>query len=106
MSEDQLQSQCFQDHWNRFPEKRRRLFHINQKAKNIIEGNRMKAMGVIPGVSDFAYLIPHSVRWVEMKTENGLQSREQKEFQSLVESLGMEYHICRSLEHFQQLTAD
>lgn len=63
-------------------------------------------MGVIPGVSDFAYLIPRSVRWIEMKTETGMQSEDQEEFQSLVESLGMEYHICRSLEHFQELTAD
>lgn len=66
----------------------------------------MKAMGVIPGVSDFAYLIPRSVRWIEMKTEDGVQSKEQRDFETLIRSLGMEYHICRSLEHFRQLTAD
>lgn len=106
VSEDLLQTKCFQDHWNRYPSKRRRLFHINQKARNKIEGNRMKAMGVVPGVSDFAYLIPNSVRWIEMKTETGVQSKEQEAFQALVESLGMEYHICRSLERFRELTAD
>jgi len=64
----------------------------------------MKAMGVIPGVSDFAYLITGSVRWIEMKTVDGVQSRDQKEFEQLVTGLGMEYHICRDLEHFKTLT--
>lgn len=106
MSEDQLQSKCFQDHWNRYPEKRRRLFHINQKARNAIEGNRFKAMGVVPGVSDFAYLIPGSVRWIEMKIPCGVQSAEQIAFQATVEELGMEYHLCYTIERFRELTAD
>ena len=102
-SEDQLQAECFQWHWNTHSHLRRTLFHVNQKARNAIEGNRMKAMGVIPGVSDFCNLIPGSVRWIEMKTPDGKQSPDQKEFQALVESLGMEYIICRSFEQFKQL---
>lgn len=102
-TEDQLQSQCFQWHWNTRPELRGTLFHINQKARNAIEGNRMKAMGVIPGVSDFCNLIPGGCRWIEMKTPDGRQSPDQVKFQRLVESLGMTYVICRSLDHFQQL---
>jgi hypothetical protein len=103
MSEDQLQSTCFQWHWNTYPEQRRTIFHINQKARNAIEGNRMKAMGVVPGVSDMCNLLPGTVRWIEFKTETGVQSREQKEFQSLVTRLGMEYVIVRTFEQFKSL---
>lgn len=103
MSEDQLQGQCFQWHWNTFPDQRGLLFHVNQKARNAIEGNRMKAMGVVPGVSDLIYL--RGPLFIEMKTETGVQSKDQQRFQSLVESLGYRYVICRSFEQFQQLFA-
>lgn len=63
----------------------------------------MKAMGVVPGVSDFCNLLPGTVRWIEMKTEVGVQSAEQKFFQALVESLGMSYTVCRNFEDFRSL---
>ncbi len=100
-SEDQIQSACFLWHWNNRREERGLLFHVNQKARNKIEGNRMKAMGVVPGVSDLIYLVGPT--FIEMKTPIGTQSKEQKRFQSLVESLGYRYVICRSLEEFKPL---
>lgn len=103
MTEDKLQSTCFTWHWNTYPAERRRLFHVNQKARNAIEGNRMKAMGVVPGVSDLIYLTASGPVFIEMKTETGVQSLEQKEFQALVESFGYQYIICRSLEQFQSI---
>ena len=102
MTEDKLQTTCFQWFWNNFPEKRGQLFHVNQKAKNAIEGNRMKAMGVVAGVSDLVYLQPGGmVKFIEMKTETGTQSPEQKKFQLLVIGLGFEYVICRAFEDFR-----
>ncbi len=102
VTEDNLQATIFQYHWNTFPMERGRLFHINQKARNAIEGNRMKAMGVVPGVSDFCYLVPGGkVFWLELKTETGRQSDEQIKFQKLCESLGHDYRIIRSLEDFK-----
>lgn len=103
ISEDQLQAQCFQWHWNSFPHLRGTLFHVNQKAKDAREGNRMKAMGVVAGVSDLCNLKQGTVRWIEMKTEIGVQSDAQIGFQALVESLGMEYHIVRSFAQFKEL---
>lgn len=102
-SEDKLQSTCFQWHWNTFPDQRGRLFHVNQKARNAIEGNRMKAMGVVPGVSDLIYLRYPGPLFIEIKTETGTQSDEQKKFQQLVEGLGFQYIICRSFSQFKQL---
>lgn len=73
------------------------LFHVNQKARNAIEGNHNKAKGVVPGVSDLIYLRHISIGplYIEMKTEDGIQSKDQERFQKLVESLGYTYVICR-----------
>lgn len=101
--EDQLQAECFIWHWNTFPEQRGRLFHVNQKARNAIEGNRMKAMGVVPGVSDLIFLRASGPMFIEMKIEDGKQSPEQVKFQRIVESLGFQYIICRSFSQFKQL---
>ncbi len=103
LTEDQIQSTCFQWHWNEYPNERKRLFHVNQKAKNKIEGNRMKAMGVVPGISDLIYLSKYGTIFIEMKTETGSQSDEQKEFEQIVTYLGYKYLICRSLEQFKQI---
>lgn len=102
-SEDQLQAECFQWHWNNFPKERGLLFHVNQKARNAIEGNRMKAMGVVPGVSDLIWLSPLGIIFIEMKTEKGMQSDDQKRFQIQVENLGHKYIICRSFSQFQNI---
>lgn len=101
VTEDSIQSVCFQWHWNTMPHERGMLFHVNQKAKNRIEGNRMKAMGVVPGVSDLIYL--KGPLFIEMKTPIGEQSPDQKKFQALVESLGYRYIICRSFEEFKHI---
>lgn len=104
MREDQFQAKCFQWHWNNYQKQRGRLFHINQKSRNAIEGNRMKAMGVIAGVPDMCYLMPEGrVIWIEMKTKDGVQSDAQRQFQNNCEDLGHAYIICRTFEQFQQI---
>ena len=77
------------------------LFHINNKAKNAIEGNRMKSMGVKTGVSDLALVTSSGTIYIEVKTPTGTQSKDQKEFQQQVESLGQKYFVVRSLEECQ-----
>ena len=104
MSEDQLQAALFQYHWNNYPAQRGLLFHVNNKARNAIEGNKFKAMGVIAGVSDFIYLKPGGrPMFIELKTDTGSQSPAQKEWQAKIESAGYEYIICRDLETFKNI---
>lgn len=79
------------------------LFHVNNKAKNAIEGNRMKAMGVKTGVSDLALITSEGTIYIELKTATGTQSKDQKEFQRQVESLGQKYYIVRSLDDFKKI---
>ena len=103
-SEIQLQAEIFQYHWNSRPHERGLLFHVNNKARNAIEGNKMKAMGVVQGVSDLIYLKPGgSVIFIELKTETGTQSPEQRKWQQKVELAGYKYFIVKSLTDFKKL---
>jgi len=101
MTETQLQAQIFQYHWNNVPTERGLLFHVNNKARNAIEGAKFKAMGVVAGVSDLIYLKPGGKPiLIEIKTDNGTQSTEQKKWELHVKSAGYQYLICKSLEEF------
>lgn len=79
------------------------LFHCNNKAKNAIEGNRMKAMGVKTGVSDLILVAKGSVIFVELKAQKGKQDPEQVIFENQVKALGNTYVIIRSLDEFKSI---
>lgn len=64
---------------------------------------KLKAEGLLPGVSDLILLEPrgeYHALLIEMKTSNGRQSPQQKNFQAHAEESGYKYVICRSLEEF------
>ncbi len=103
MSESILQSQCFQWHWNTFPQCRR-LLHANyNNSENRIKGSINKAIGVVAGVADLEYFYDRKAYFIELKTEDGHQSKDQKEFQSRIEEQGGAYVVIRSFEEFQSL---
>ena len=79
------------------------LFHCNNKAKNKIEGNKMKGMGVKTGVSDLILVVNKKVIFVELKTDLGKQGKEQKIFEDQVKKLNQTYVIIRTLDEFKQL---
>jgi hypothetical protein len=91
-------------HWNTRPNERGLLFMVHNSPKNAIDGARLKAMGMVAGVSDMIYLrdgLPPLC--IELKLPDGIQSKAQKEWQKVVESVGCEYVIIRSLSEFQDL---
>ncbi len=99
-----MQSKCFQWHWNTKPEERRRLWHVNGKAKNAIEGSKFKAIGVVKGVADLCYMTKrYGTIYIELKTAIGRQSQDQIDFQRQIESCGGIYLICRNLEYFKEI---
>lgn len=64
-------------------------------------GNKMVSMGVKKGVADWQYLKDNGQSlWIELKTETGVQSEDQKRFEQLCLSLGHEYIICRDEQSF------
>lgn len=61
-----------------------------------------KATGVIPGDSDLYWVDFHNT-YIELKTDTGVQSPEQKKFEQMVTSFGHHYVIVKSVEDFQSL---
>ncbi|SEA59515.1 VRR-NUC domain-containing protein [Arachidicoccus rhizosphaerae] len=105
-TESRLQADITQWFWNTYPEHRGMLFHVNNKARNAIEGNKFKAMGVVKGVSDLVLVLPQGrILFIELKTPTGSQEAAQKEWQAKVQERGHNYIIIRSLEEFKALIA-
>jgi hypothetical protein len=101
MSEARLQAEIFQHHWNNYPHERGLLFHVNNKARNAIEGNRMKAMGVVAGVSDLIYLRPGGKPiLIELKLPGETQSQIQVNWEETVKAAGYSYALVTSLPDF------
>ena len=103
MKEFKLQAQCFQHHWNNYPEERGLLFTVNNNSSSKYDGSVMKAMGIVAGVSDMVFLHPSGPVLLEFKTEVGRQTDKQKWWQSVVEAAGFRYRIIRSFDEFLKI---
>jgi len=108
MTEDQLQQQIYTWYNNTFCLKNHNPRHVifsvpNGGSRNVIEAKKMKATGLLPGVSDLIILQPNKTLFIELKIEKGVQSEVQKEFEQRVKLLGFEYHLIRSLNEFQNI---
>ena len=115
MREEEHNIQCACVRWFnlQWPQYRGLLFAIpNGGARSKATAGKLKAEGVVPGVADLILLVPTKYRvnayleaifpalCIEMKTSNGRQSPEQKEWQAKVERQGYRYAVCRSLDEF------
>jgi len=79
------------------------IFSVPNETKDVKELMYKKSFGLMSGVSDLIVIMENKIIFVEVKTEKGLQSKKQKEFQKRVEDLRFEYHIVRSLEQFKKV---
>jgi len=107
-TEDILQAEIFKFYHNKYCNKLSNPQHLifsvpNGGYRNKIEAMKMKATGLVAGVSDLIIVQPNRILFVELKKQNGIQSKEQKEFQRKINILGFEYHIVRSKEEFIQI---
>lgn len=75
----------------------------NGGTRNKLEAIKLKSTGMKAGVSDLIVLMPNVVLFVEVKTESGIQSDKQKEFEIVVSSLGFKYCLVRSLDEFKNI---
>jgi hypothetical protein len=62
----------------------------------------MKSTGLLSGASDLIVIHFGVVLFVELKTETGKQSDEQRAFELRVNQCGYPYYLIRSLEQFKQ----
>jgi hypothetical protein len=77
------------------------MWMTHNQAKNATQGSILKAMGMVPGVSDLLWFHQGCLYCIELKTETGTQSAVQKKWQSAVEKQGAIYYVIRDLDSFQ-----
>jgi len=102
-SEDRCLSDFHEWVWNNYPQLRRLCFHpLNEQGRGGFEGARNKAKGVVSGVADYICLIRGGAGepglCIEFKSDVGVQSDTQIEFESRVLGQGFVYALVRSTE--------
>ena len=64
---------------------------------------KRKDVVIKEGCSDLIVFLPGKALFFELKVRYNTQQDNQIEFQKLVESLGFDYHLIRSLNEFQNI---
>lgn len=78
------------------------LFHVpNGGQRHAAVAAKLRGQGVKPGVPDLFLPVPrfgcHGL-WIEMKTQDGRLSKEQKDWIAYLTAAGYQAKVCRSLE--------
>jgi len=86
------------------------LYHIpNGGDRNLLVAKKLKAEGTMRGVADYHLPVAkggfHSL-YIELKTPNGKQSQEQKNFQQLVEHYGNKYFVAHGWDKAAECIID
>jgi hypothetical protein len=107
LSEDILQAEIYRWYHNTYCTKKQEKPHIIFSVPNGAyvskrQAMKLKATGLVAGVSDLIIIQPNRCIFVELKLEKGKQSDKQIAFQNKVQMLGFEYWVVRSLEEFQK----
>jgi Holliday junction resolvase-like predicted endonuclease len=61
-----------------------------------------KNMGYVKGQPDLVAISNNKVFFIELKTQKGKQSKEQKEVEQEIKKRGMDYIVVRSLEDIRE----
>lgn len=101
--------QCQLVKWFRlqYPHLKHALFSVpNGGKRDKVTAAKMKEEGQLSGVSDLILLVnngQYGALLIEVKTKDGCQSDNQKEWQRAIEKGGYKYVIVRSLEEFMDV---
>lgn len=108
--ESRTQQECVKWFRLQYPQLARLLFAVpNGGARNKVTASVLKSEGVTAGVADLILFAPRGgfhALCIEMKTETGRQSSEQKEWQREVEGQGYKYVLCRTFEDFFEMVVN
>ena len=102
MTESQLQNEIVVFYRNNYEMHGKGLI-FSVANESTYKNKVFKATGTMPGVSDLIVVTPEKTIYVELKTETGVQSVVQKEFQKKIENLNHKYYLVRSLEQFKSI---
>lgn len=98
-SENRIQQEAVIKFNNRYPKLRKLFFSIpNGGARSSREGKLLKETGLVAGASDMMFLFDKRAYCFEFKTETGVQSNLQRDWELRVTAQGIPYHIVRDSE--------
>jgi len=104
--ESQLQIDCINWYRHEYPQHANLLFSIpNGGLRSYKTARTMKAEGIRAGVSDLFLMLSHpryNGLWIEMKSDKGILSAEQKDFHQDAISNGFDIAVCRSMDEFKK----
>jgi hypothetical protein len=106
MTEDKIQQEIIMYYRNTFQRvyKDCLIFSIpNGGLRDKRTAMLMKSTGLLSGAADLVVIYFGTLVFVELKTETGIQSEEQKVFAQRVRDCGFDYHLVRSLLDFKLL---
>ena len=84
-----------------YPKLKLSLFAVpNGGHRHPATARKLKAEGVVAGVSDLVFFNRKKCYFIEVKTEKGKQQQTQKDFQKNIENEGGKYFVVRSLDEF------
>ena len=108
--ESKIQQSCKKWFDMQFREYARLLIAIpNGGKRSKITASILKAEGVVSGSPDMFLFVSRGIYFglaIEMKTEQGTQSANQKLWKKEAETQGYKYAICRSIDEFMKTIND
>jgi len=104
-SEARIQSECFIWFNNTFPHLRKLLYHVpNGELRDKVTAAKLKAMGVVSGVSDIVFHYRSRTYFFEFKKPGvGRASQDQKDFIEAIERQGFCAWLVDEQKQFEQL---
>lgn len=77
------------------------LKFLNNQQSRLAYIQHHKNMGYVKGQPDLVAILNNKVVFIELKTQKGKQSKEQKEVEKEIKNRGVDYIVIRSLEDLQ-----
>lgn len=101
ITEDKLHFDCYMWFHNSFPNLRGLLCYNLNNSRNRIQASMDKGKGLQKGRSDLVFYYSGKAYMIELKIDEGRQSKYQKEWEAKIKSSGFDYTIIRSLQEFK-----
>jgi len=105
-SEAKIQHSCVMWFDKEFPEYRGLFYHNYLNPPNAIQGQILKGLGLKKGVPDMFLALPINGKhglYIEMKNEKGTLQKEQIKYKALLQKVGYNWELCRSLNQFKTI---
>jgi hypothetical protein len=100
MTEDQFQAKCFEWAWNAYPQTRRLIWAVPNGAwfKNFAIAQKMKATGLVAGVSDLHFVWDGTLYCFELKVSRNVCNELQIKWQELTTQQGVVNYVLNESE--------